>query len=51
MLYVGTSRAQRLLIFAARNDQIDRIARLLEADGVPHTRRSSPYQSLDNLDP
>jgi superfamily I DNA/RNA helicase len=38
VLYVGASRAQRLLIIAAHNKHVDRVAKLLAADGVPHVR-------------
>lgn len=38
VLYVGASRAQRLLIFAAHASHVDRIAAQLAADGVPHVR-------------
>lgn len=37
VLYVGASRAQRLLIFATPKEQADRIAKLLKAGNVPHT--------------
>ena len=40
VLYVGASRAQRLLILAAHNSHADRIDKLLKADSVPHIRVS-----------
>lgn len=36
VLYVGASRAQRLLIFAAHAKHVDRVAKRLAADSVPH---------------
>ena len=36
VLYVGASRAQRLLILAAHADHVDRVASLLKGDGVPY---------------
>jgi superfamily I DNA/RNA helicase len=40
VLYVGASRAQRLLILTAHNSHADRIDRLLKADSVPHIQVS-----------
>jgi hypothetical protein len=36
VLYVGASRAQKLLILAAHTDHANRVTRLLKKDGVPH---------------
>lgn len=41
VLYVGASRAQRLLILAVHADHVDRVASLLKGDGVP-------YELFDN---
>jgi DNA helicase-2/ATP-dependent DNA helicase PcrA len=38
VLYVGTSRAQQLLILAVHADHLDRVTRLLKDDGVPYER-------------
>ena len=46
VLYVGASRAQRLLIFAAHNKHVDRVTKLLAAGGVPHVRVSEPEAPL-----
>jgi len=40
VLYVGASRAQRLLILAAHNSHADRTDKLLKADSAPHIRVS-----------
>jgi ATP-dependent DNA helicase UvrD/PcrA len=36
VLYVGTSRAQRLLLLAVHTDHLERVANLLNDDGVPY---------------
>lgn len=41
VLYVGASRAQRLLVLAVHNNHVERIAKLLEAGNVPHARIGS----------
>jgi superfamily I DNA/RNA helicase len=38
VLYVGASRAQRLLIFAVHNSHMERVAELLTASDVLHAR-------------
>ena len=46
VLYVGASRAQRLLILAVHTDHLDRVASLLQADDVPYER----YDTLPILE-
>jgi superfamily I DNA/RNA helicase len=38
VLYVGASRAQRLLILAVHANHVDRVANLLKSDAVPYER-------------
>jgi superfamily I DNA/RNA helicase len=51
VLYVGASRAQRLLIIAAHTSHADRIAKLLEAGSVPHARVSDMLSYLSAVRP
>ena len=38
VLYVGASRARKLLILAVHNDHFERVSRILKDDGVAHDR-------------
>jgi superfamily I DNA/RNA helicase len=38
VLYVGASRAQKLLVMAVHSDHFERVSRILKDDGVPHDR-------------